>query len=238
MSRRSVRALAVALAAAAALLLAGCDPIDTATGNASGSGGGATGETVSKPETGCSAAEGKAGALLPAVDDVFLDAKTNPCIPLAELADLVLELVPAGTDEATTANRAQFRTTVARVSDPLLKTAGRVLAADAVAKCGYETDRLAIRFYKQDPYAWSVGAAAVIRGDIADTIRDVGVCYLKGLLPQFAPPSPSVTVPPPAWSPCARTSRPTRKGEVYTVIIAGTTDQMCQFLSQAVRPTS
>jgi hypothetical protein len=212
------------------LVLAGC--LDPDTTNAGGAP--APGTAAPTPQTDCSAARGKAGALLPPEDDVFHAVSTNPCIPLADLADQVLQLIPSGTDEVTTARRARFQETVAKVSDPLLKAAGHALSANAIAKCGYETDHLAIRFYQQAaPYPWSVGAAAVIRGDI-DAAADITVCYLKGLLPQFAPPTPGVTAPAPVWSPCARTSRPTRRGEVFTVIIAGTSDQMCGYLAQAL----
>ncbi|MGI5127395.1 hypothetical protein ACQEVB_11350 [Pseudonocardia sp. CA-107938] len=223
------RTVAVTLAAAVALLLAGCDP----DGDVPGHDPGPSVTSRPKAETGCGSAAGKAGALLPAGTSTFSAVDDNPCIPLADLAGAVLDLVPSDAGEATKAHRAQFRSTVAKVSDPLLKAAGRALSANAVAQCGYETDHLAVRLYQQDGYAWSVGAAAVIRGDI-DAAADIGVCYLKGLLPQFAPPSPGVTVPPPEWSPCASTSRPIRRGEVYTVIIAGTSDQMCQFLAPAV----
>jgi hypothetical protein len=226
-----LRTLLVVLATALSLVLAGClEPAGTSAGSAPGPGTTA----APQPPSDCSAARGKAGALLPPEDDVFRDVSTNPCIPLAELADLVLQLIPAGAEDATPARRARFQETVARVSGPLLKTAGHALSADGVARCGYETDHLAIRFYQQaDPYPWSVGAAAVIRGDI-DAAADITVCYLKGLLPQFAPPSRGVTAPEPVWSPCARSSRPTHRGEVFTVIIAGTSDQMCGYLAQAL----
>ncbi|QYN37043.1 hypothetical protein K1T35_07245 [Pseudonocardia sp. DSM 110487] len=156
----------------------------------------------------------------------------NPCIPLADLADAVLTFVPAGEDpqsgqSVSRAQKAQFKS-------GLSDLAGRVIKANDVTKCGYETDHLAIAIYQHADYPWSVGVAAVVRGDI-DAGIDIAACYIKGLVPVVPrdAPAPGLAPEGPRFGLCGSVTRPTARGEVYTVLTAGDSDQMCAFLEGA-----
>jgi len=212
------RTLAVTIIATIALLLAGCDPVDEPGDDPPGS---AATTTAPSTESGCSAARGKAGAMLPAATAKFRTVSTNPCVPLADLADQVLQFIPEADPEEPRIRKATFRTI-------LTDTSGRVFAANDVASCAYETDRLAFRIYQQKDHAWSVGAVVVIRGTI-DAAVEVAVCYFeKGLGVRNEPGHR--TTPGPHWQPCADVVQPTHNGEVYTVLYAATSDEMCGFV--------
>jgi hypothetical protein len=219
-------------------LVAACDPAEgsgaPAPSTSAGQDGGPT-----KAVTGCDRAAGKAGQLLPDPESVeagsapIVRKKENPCIPLADLAGTVLEFVPAendpepGENSVSRAQKAQFRTSINDL-------AGRILAANQVTTCGYDTDRLAIAIYQHADHQWSVGVAAVIRGDI-DAAVDIAACYIESIIPSFPSEDPAPRLAPagPRFGLCGSVTRPTARGEVYTVLTAGDSDQMCAFLEGA-----
>ena len=179
--------------------------------------------TSTTPEPGCLVAEGKAASLLPTSTKEIRIVLSNPCIPLTELAGAVLDFVPES-DERVTIDKAAFKKSVKRLS-------GRVFVANDVAECAYQTDRLAIAIYQQPAYRWSVGVVAVIRGHIGAGV-DVSRCYITSqVIPKSDSPGPPQ--PGPQWEICADASRPTARGEVYTVLTVGDSDVMCQFLALA-----
>ncbi len=179
--------------------------------------------TSTTPEPGCLVAEGKAASLLPSPTEEIRIVLSNPCIPLTELAGAVLDFVPES-DERVTIDKAAFGKSVKRLS-------GRVFVANDIAECAYQTDRLAIAIYQQPAYRWSVGVVAVIRGHIGAT-AEVAACYITSqVIPRVQ--QPSQTQLGPQWKICADASRPTERGEVYTVLTVGDSDVMCQFLAEA-----
>jgi hypothetical protein len=216
--------------------VAACDPAE-GSGAPSASTGQPAGGT--EADTGCDRAAGKAGRLLPDAESVavglapIVRTKENPCIPLADLADAVLTFVPAandpqpGAESVSHAQKAQFKSSINDLG-------GRVLAANQVTTCGYETDHLAIAIYQHADHPWSVGVAAVIRGDI-DAAVDIAACYIESIIPAFPRDAPAPGLEPegPRFGLCGSVTRPTARGEVYTVLTAGDSDQMCAFLEGA-----
>lgn len=219
-------------------LVAACDPAEgfgaPAPSTSSGRQGGPT-----KAATGCDRAAGKAGQLLPDPESVeaglapITRTKENPCIPLADLADTVLELVPAENDPEPGENSIS-RTQKAQFKTSMNDLAGRVLTANQVTTCGYETDHLAIAIYQHPDHPWSVGVATVVRGDI-DAAVDIAACYIESLVPSFPSDdaAPGLVPEGPRFGLCGNVTRPTARGEVYTLLTAGDSDQMCAFLEGA-----
>lgn len=228
-SGRRARTLVVTCAAAAALLLAACDPVD-------GSGDGpptpetrtTADTTAGNGEPDCATAQGRAGAMLPDQSADFRQATVNPCVPLADIAGAVLDLVPASDPEEPAIDKKAFRSSLRGLTDKVLK-------ADSVAGCAYRTDRLAVGVYRQSGHIWSVGMVAVIRGTVAEVVTDVGICTILDQLGLSPAPTQGVEpTPGPHWQPCIDASAPTRKGEQYTILVAGTSDEMCSFVRSAL----
>jgi hypothetical protein len=225
-------------------LVTACDPAG-GIGAPSAGGGGAPSASTGRPagdtkaDTGCDRAAGKAGQLLPdeesaeAWSEPIIRADENPCIPLADLADAVLAFVPAEKDPQS--GQSVSRVQKAQFKSSLGDLAGRVLTANELTKCGYETDHLAIAIYQHADYPWSVGVAAVVRGDI-DAGVNIAACYIESLVPTVPrdAPAPGLAPEGPRFGLCGNVTRPTARGEVYTVLTAGDSDQMCAFLEGAV----
>jgi hypothetical protein len=148
------------------------------------------------------------------------------------VADQVLQFVPEADPEEPRIRRTEFHTRISDAAGWVSAASGRVLAANDAVSCAYETDSLAIRIYQQKDHAWSVGVVAVIRGSI-DSAVAVTVCYFEKGLGVRNEPGPRTT-PGPHWKPCADVAQPAHNGEVYTVLVAGSSDEMCRFVGKAM----
>ncbi len=230
-----------------AMLLSGCERPGTVPGSAATEAP-ATENTGQAPdpasggpkpqgageETGCSSARARTGKLLPVSTESVTLVKENPCLPLAELADLALGLVEINKEQQLLTDEAfEIAKKNKQVFRGMLGTfATQLLVANDAAECGYETDRLAIAIYRQPEYLWSVGVVAVIRGD-AGAVFDVTACTLLKQLPLPTEGGVRVSLPGPKWQMCSSFSRPNVGGETYTVVTVGDSDQMCRFLDRA-----
>lgn len=154
----------------AAILLSGCDPLDTA-------GGGTTNEAGVDSATGsagCGQPGPQAGGLLPDFDtsderEATVQPLENPCPPFTELISVVNAVIP----DADKASRG-----VSDFIDGVRSLADHFLTAVDLVECGYETDGLAVGIYQHADYPWSVGVVVVVRPTVGAAVK-VAECYLE-----------------------------------------------------------
>lgn len=186
-ARRDAVAAAVTVAAVIALTGTSCAPPVPGPDRSGASGRAGAG----LPDPGPSAGSGRSGGTggttkppcptpgpltrsqlpaFPSADGVGRISQ-NPCLPLAGLTDRILGFVPRNGDPEYT----KFRSGVGQF-------VGKLDAANDLAQCAYETDRLAVGVYQHTATPWSIGMVAVVRKDLKGIV-DIGACWLPGRLP-------------------------------------------------------
>jgi hypothetical protein len=149
----------------------------------------------------------------------------NPCLGLSDLTGVIIDLIPD-------AQRNTVRPFIAGIKGLVDK----VLAINALAECGYRTDRLALGIYQDRATPWSVGVVAVTRGRV-DAVLETSKCFLLDQIP-FAPGIKVRSTGPVQAQPkyCAQTQRRFRAGQDYTVRWLGSSDVMCANLGVQLTP--
>lgn len=208
-----------AAAAAACLLLTGCDPTDSGSSDSPAVAGGAlkTTEPTTGPTTGlCPAPGPKISTALPDLTGSGIrSAVTNPCVPFVDLVAAVLD-VTAEEDAVKSA----FTPTLARFVE-------RVNAVNTTAECAYRTDNLGVRVYQEDNRPTSIGVAIVIRHNVLAPAQ-IFECYVKSSL--GIPQDPGVL---PEFRPCVDGANLVREGETFTMVWAGSTEAVCDALQRS-----
>jgi hypothetical protein len=205
-----------AAAAAACLLLTGCEPTDSGSSSPAAVGqvnAGTTGPTGGL----CPPPGPKVSKVLPDLTSSGIrTVMTNPCVPFSGLVAAVMGVV---TEEEPA--RRSFKPVLEDFIDKIDK-------ANALVECAYRTDTLGIRVYQQDHYAWSVGLVVVIR-DNPSAPFDIAACFLTS---SFGFRSEGTTSP--RFQPCWKGSRVSRAdGETFTVLWAGSSDVVCRELQKS-----
>lgn len=138
----------------------------------------------------------------------------NPCLPLVGVADQILGFVPKSGNPKYTSFR-----------NGLGQFVGKLNAANDLAECAYETDRLAVGVYQHDGTPWSIGLVAVVRKDLKG-IADIGACWLPKRLPF---PLPTQGIAPDEIKPDYCADAVTRKsnGHTFTIMWIGSSNVMC-----------
>ncbi|ONI86717.1 hypothetical protein ALI22I_24155 [Saccharothrix sp. ALI-22-I] len=216
-------ALPIRLVAAVGLLIAGCVPAQESSSSAGIGVDQAPAPTTTPTTAGyCPQPGPDIARVLPVLTGQGIATiLTNPYVPFGELVSVVLDVVQAK-DQGNDA----FRTKLTEVVD-------KVANVDTALRCAYKTDNLGVRIYRQDGYAWSGGVAVVIHEDIEAPI-DIAKCFV---LDQFTFDTPTATaadVPGPHFDPCGHGTHVIREDESYTVLWAGSSDDICNALAAAV----
>ncbi|MFK0256590.1 hypothetical protein [Streptomyces sp. NPDC090445] len=146
----------------------------------------------------------------------------NPCVPLARLADQILGFVPKSGNPRYTSFR-----------NGLGQFVGKLDAANDVAKCAYETDRLAVGVYQHKSTPWSIGMVAVVRKDLKGIV-DVGACWLPKRLP-FPPPTQGIAPDEIKPDYCADAVTRKSNGHTFTIMWIGSSNVMCGSLDRIYR---
>lgn len=208
--------LRLAAAAAACLLLTGCDPTDSGSSDGPAVAGGALKTTG--PTTGlCPAPGPKISTALPDLTGSGIrSAATNPCVPFIDLVATVL-----GVTAEEDAVKSAFKPALASFIE-------RVNAANTVAECAYRTDNLGVRVYQENDRPTSIGLAIVIRHNVLAPAQ-IFDCYVKSSL--NIPQDPGVL---PEFRPCVDGANLTRGGETFTMVWAGSTEAVCGALEKSV----
>jgi hypothetical protein len=152
----------------------------------------------------------------------------NPCLPAVALAsDVVGKLSEADREKAGSDFLGRLDTFTKRLD-----------ALSGVQECAYQTDRLALGVYHDADYPWSMGMVAVVRGGVGAVV-DTATCYLLKQIIPFAPaegiaPLPTDSGPTP--SACFDIIRAAHEGQDYTIMWIGSSDVMCDALTNAYEP--
>lgn len=225
MARTSARIRMFAGATALVLTLAAAD-----CGGDPPSGGGAAGggqnriATSSGPDPGCRQPGPVTKDLLPTFGVDETTTVQNPCLSFVGLLANIRSVFP---NDATKVLE-EFDKGLGQVVDRVAKV------ADAV-ECGYEQDRLAIAVYQNVRYRYSVGVVAVVNGDLRALVEGTA-CYLIKQVTLGQGGDIFFAEGPPRGAFCFDGTTRTRQGRKYTVIWAGSTDQMCRDLLGQLKP--
>jgi hypothetical protein len=179
---------------------------------------------VTMSKAGCADAGPRTRDFLPQFTDGTRTV-VNPCLGLSDLTGVIVDLIPEGQ-----------RNTVEPFVAGIKGLVAKVLAINALAECGYRTDRLALGIYQDRGTRWSVGVVAVTRGRV-DAVLEISKCYLLDQLP-FRPGykvrSTGPVEPQPKF--CVQTLHRFRGGQDYTLLWLGSSDVMCANLGAQLTP--
>jgi hypothetical protein len=197
-------------------------------------GGGVDGE--------CRQPSAQTTSLLATLPDADYAATVNPCAAFLDVLGQLESAVPKASDPVGTSDYGpsgegdpgQIRTGRTKFHKGLSVVKGRlgtVLAARDAVQCGYGNDRLALAFYRDRAWSWSVGLVAVVRGDI-DAVTETAVCTLLRQIPGLGS-GESDAAKPPRISFCfqAKSLDPI-DGERYTAMWVGSTDLLCDAFAE------
>jgi len=203
--------------ASLAILLAAC-------GTASDGGDGDSSQSTSVEV--CTGPGPMTGQVLPKFDPAITETHANPCLTIFNLDSRILDLIPD-----------IELTRVDKFVKGVTTFVNRVKVVSDAASCGYETDRLAIEFYQDIDPQWSVGAVAVIRGDLDEILIEGTPCFLMSQIEDWLPASlvaddseGGVVAEGPEETFCFDVRRETRSGETFTILWLGSSVGICSRL--------
>ncbi|MEM7338019.1 MAG: hypothetical protein AAF467_05180 [Actinomycetota bacterium] len=161
--------------------------------------------------------QSKTKQFLPVLPSSEVDRTVNPRFAdLGDAIELIEELVPADTETRPLR---------------LLRFMDRLLVLNDLLQCSYEEDQLAIGFYVDKTYWYSIGLVAVSRGEVLEGATDVAFCWIRSQI-GGDPDSDPIPDPHPVLQGCFEFEEFVVDDEPYNVFRIASTDWMCDELAE------